>query len=332
MRIGALFVLCLSLSTLVPSHQATAADGFQWKPAEADHIDLEYNGKPALRYMMPTLDESSPEKRNETFKPYHHVFSPDGQTLLTKGPGGLYPHHKGIFYGFNKITYGDGKTCDTWHCTGKAFQSHEEVLKSETKIDDAWHKTAIDWHGQDGEVFAHEKRKVTISRLTHHEVDGWQITFNSKLESADGTPIHLDGDPQHAGFQFRASQEVPDKTAKETYYLRTDGKGQPGDYRNWEPKNPDEAKNAECENRPWNALSMVIGGQRYTVVYLDHPDNPKPARYSERDYGRFGSYFVTDVTKEKPLKVKYRLWIQPGEMTVEQCEKLHNKFIKPSAS
>ena len=56
------------------------------------------------------------------------------------------------------------------------------------------------------------------------------------------------------------------------------------------------------------------------VVYLDHPDNPKPARSSERDYGRFGSYFVADVTKDKPLKVKYRLWIQPGEMTVEQCE------------
>jgi hypothetical protein len=255
------------------------------------------------------------------------VWSPDGDTLLTKGPGGLFPHHRGIFYGFNKITYGDGKQCDTWHCTGKAYQSHEEVLKAETKLDLAWHQTAIDWHGQDGEAFAHEKRRVTISRLTHYGVDGWQITFNSELSTADGKPIHLDGDPQHAGVQFRASQHVPDKTANQTYYLRTDGKGEPGDYRNWDHKNPDAAGNEECTNRPWNALSFVIDGQRYTVVYLDHPNNPKPARYSERDYGRFGSYFVADVTKDKPLTVKYRFWIQPGEMTVEQCEALHQTFV-----
>ena len=41
-------------------------------------------------------------------------------------------------------------------------------------------------------------------------------------------------------------------------------------------------------------------------MYLDSPSNPKPARYSERAYGRFGSYFETDVTEDMPLNVKYR--------------------------
>jgi hypothetical protein len=305
------------------SAAASAADqGFEWQEEYGDHIDLLYDGRPAIRYMQPTLDESTPEARNATHKPYHHVYSPDGKTLLTKGPGGLYPHHKGLFYGFNKITYGDGKTCDTWHCTGKTFQSGEKVLKSHADGDKASHQVAVDWHGQDGEVFAHEERTISVERQSHDGVEGWQIDFTSHLKLADGLAIHLDGDPQHAGFQFRASQHVPDKTAKQTYYLRTDGKGKPGDFRNWDPKSPDSPVSAECVNRPWNALSMVIDGQRYTVVYLDHPDNPKPARYSERDYGRFGSYFVADVTKDKPLEVKYRLWVQPGEMTVAQCEKL----------
>jgi hypothetical protein len=74
-------------------------------------------------------------------------------------------------------------------------------------------------------------------------------------------------------------------------------------------------------------LSFVVDGQRYTVLYLDHPSNPKPSRYSERDYGRFGSYFVADVTKEQPLDVKYRIWVQPGEMTVKECEALSQQFI-----
>ena len=306
---------------------AQAGEGFSWQSAVGDHFDLQNNANPALRYMMPTLDESSEEKRNETFKPYHHVFSPDGRVLLTKGPGGLFPHHRGLFFGFNKITYGDGKQCDTWPCTGKTFQSHEEIVEQAADADSATQIVSIDWHGQDGEVFAHERREIDVTRAEHGGVEGWQIDFSSHLESSDGQPIHLDGDPQHAGFQFRATQRVPDETAKETYYVRTDGVGKPGDYRNWDHKNPNSEGNKENENRPWNALSFVVDGQRYTVLYLDHPSNPKPSRYSERNYGRFGSYFVADVTKEQPLDVKYRIWVQPGEMTVEQCEALSQQFI-----
>jgi hypothetical protein len=301
-------------------------EGFVWQEPKADHIDLLYDGQPAVRYMMPKLDETSAETRNATHKPYHHVYSPDGSTLLTKGPGGLFPHHKGLYFGFSKITYGDGKKCDTWHCTGKTYQEGKADTKRQADDDHASHQVAVDWHGQDGDVFAHETRTIGVTRDEVDGVEGWLIDFASHLETADGKPIHLDGDPQHAGFQFRATQSVPDKTAKETYYLRPDGKGEPGKFRNWDHQNPDAPVNAKTENMPWNALSMVVDGQRYTVVYLDHPDNPKPARYSERDYGRFGSYFVADVTKEEPLNVKYRLWVQPGEMTVEQCEALSKEF------
>ena len=97
--------------------------------------------------------------------------------------------------------------------------------------------------------------------------------------------------------------------------------------RNWE-EGGDGAMNAECTNRPWDAMSFVLGGQRYTVLYIDHPDNPKPARYSERDYGRFGSYFVADVAPERPLDVRYRIWVQEGEMTVDECNAKAAEFIE----
>ena len=78
------------------------------------------------------------------------------------------------------------------------------------------------------------------------------------------------------------------------------------------------------------AMSFMLKGKRYTVLYLDHPSNPKPARYSERAYGRFGSYFVADVTEDMPLNVKYRVWIQPGEMTGDECAKLSADFNSES--
>ena len=108
--------------------------------------------------------------------------------------------------------------------------------------------------------------------------------------------------------------------------MRTDGKGEIGETRNWDAAKADDPISAESVDRPWNAMSFLVAGERYTVLYLDHPTNPKPARYSERAYGRFGSYFVFDVTKEVPLNVKYRLWVQAGEMTVDECNELSAEF------
>jgi hypothetical protein len=76
-------------------------------------------------------------------------------------------------------------------------------------------------------------------------------------------------------------------------------------------------------------MSFVLGDKRYTAVYLDHPRNPKEARYSERDYGRFGSYFEYEVTDERPLAVNYRIWLQDGELTGEDAARLDGDFDSP---
>jgi len=148
---------------------------------------------------------------------------------------------------------------------------------------------------------------------------GLLIEFATRLESVDGT-IHLDGDPQHAGFQFRASQDVPDSTKGQTYYLRPDGRGEPGQFRNW-PQSEGHV------NLPWNALSFVLGEQRYTCCYIDRPENPKEARFSERDYGRFGSYFQYELEEDNPLELNYRIWLQEGEMEVADVQAISNAFV-----
>lgn len=290
-----------------------------WHDTPGKSTELRFGDRPVLRYMYEEVDNSSKERRGETYKVYHHVFDPEGDRLLTKGPGGLFPHHRGLFYGFNKISYGDQKA-DIWHCNNGEWQAHIKVISQDAGPLVGRHRVAIDWHGRDGKVFAKEERELTAYTETGRS--GTMIDFTSRLTSTVG-PLKLDGDPQHAGFQFRASQEVPEKTAKQTYYLRPDGKGEPGKFRNW-PQNKDHV------NLPWNALSFVIGDQRYTVLYLDHPKNPKPARYSERDYGRFGSYFVAELDEGKPLVVNYRVWVQRGEMTVEECEALSKAFVEPA--
>lgn len=293
---------------------------FRFQDESGKHKDLLYGDRPVLRYMYESVDDSSESRRQETMKVYHHLFDPKGENLLTKGPGGLFQHHRGIFYGFNRISYeqdGKEKKADVWHCHKKESQAHQAFVREEAGPVMARQLLEIDWNGQDGKTFATELRQMTV-----YHVDGAQIIdFDSEL-TAKADNLKVDGDPQHAGFQYRATQHVPDKTAKQTYYVRPDGKGEPGKFRNW-PGNKDHI------NLEFNALSFVAFDQRYTCCYLDSPKNPKPARFSERDYGRFGSYFATEVTEDNPLELNYRLWLQPGEMSVAEVKQLRDDFVHP---
>jgi hypothetical protein len=302
----------------VSTDPVALVDAFSWHDKPGESAELRYGARPVLRYMYKALAESSKESRDETFKVYHHLFDPSGKRLVTKGPGGQYTHHRGLFYGF-KCSYGDKKTADTWHCPPGTHLAHEKFLVSEAGPVLGRHRVQIGWHGPGKERFAVEERELTVYNLP----GGPLVEFASKLTSTVGS-LTVGGDPQHAGFHFRADNEVSAKTKGQTYYLRPDGKDRPGATRNW-------PKDKEHVNLPWNAMSFVLGEQRYTAAYLDRPTNPKEARFSERDYGRFGSYFEHTLEDKKPLVVNYRLWLREGEMTGAQVGALSADFVTPPA-
>jgi hypothetical protein len=298
-----------------------AEPSFAWKDTPGEYTDLVYDGRPVMRYMYKAFDGSSKESRELTYKPFHHLYDPAGTRFVTNGgPDGEYPHHRGLFYGFRDISHGDQKNVNTWYGAENGYEEHSGFLAAEAGPVLGRHLVGIDWHGPDPVVFATEKRELTAYAVA----GGTLVEFASRLSSQVGK-VKLDGDPQHGGFQFRAADEVAQKSQKETYYLRPDGKGGLGETRNWDAKTRDPA----CVNLPWNAVCFVLGGQRFTVVYLDHPSNPKEARYSEREYARFGSYFEYELDKGKDLDLRYRIWLQSGEMTVEQAAALSRNFVEP---
>jgi hypothetical protein len=334
--------------TLTPSTSGSSKTGpvFAFADEKGKHTDLLLGSKPVLRYINAPHD---PGNHFLTFKPFHHVYDPaEGKTLLTNGAyasakEGLYPHHRGLFFGFNKISYGDKKTADIWHGTDNVFSQHDQMLGTEAGPVLGRHRAAIGWHGKDGAAFAREYRELTAYNMPGGTLIDW-----STILSTLGGEVKLDGDPQHAGFHFRAAQEVAAKVQAEeaqakkdkrpaapaeTYFLRPDGKGEPGDTRNWDPNRAKTPKGADLRtiNMPWDAMSFVLDGKRYTVLRIDHPDNPKPSRGSERDYGRFGDYFEYTLKPDHPLRLRYRVWVQEGDMTVEQCNALAEAFVHPPA-
>lgn len=302
------------------STDAERAEGFAWKDTPGEHSELSFATRPVLRYVYKGY-EAAKKEGDKHFKVYHHLYDPAGTRFVTKGePTGLYPHHRGLFFGFSRISYGDGKRVNTWGCEGDHHQSHEKFLAEEVGPVLGRHAVAVDWHGQGKEVFAAERRELTVYSLP----GGLLVEFASRLSSTVGK-VKLDGDPQHAGFQFRAAEEVAAKNQKLTYYLRPDGKGAPGETRNWSHKDP----RADCVNLPWKAMSFVLCDKRYTAVYVDKPTNPKEARHSERPYGRFGSYFEYELDEGKDLAINYRLWLRDGEVTADEAAALSADFVDP---
>src|SRR5678816_1891878 len=202
--------LRVTLSTTAPS----TVGGFKWHDHPGHHTDLMVGDRHIVTYHYERLDESTPASRVRTYKVFHHVFSPKGDRIVTGGlnedPKVHSPHHRGIFYGFNRITYQDGKTADTWHCIDGAFQQHERFLALDEGAVLGRHRVVISWHGNDA-AFAEEERELTVYNIP----GGHLIEFTSRLRSTSGR-VRLDGDPQHAGFHFRAHNDVDAFTSQET--------------------------------------------------------------------------------------------------------------------
>ncbi len=306
---------------------------YQWHDDGSTRAELQHDGNPVMAYMYEEVDNGSPERRKATYKVFHHVYSPNGDRLLTKGPGGLFPHHRGIFFGFNRISYGENQQADVWHCNKGESQINRKLVTTTNPVF-GQSRSLIDWNGRDGQPFAKESRELTAIKLDKATAIDFRTSLVSLVDK-----LKLDGDPQHAGVQFRASQLVPDKTKHLTYYNRPDGQSAPGKFRNWSNKKNESDINKSHVNLPFLAMTIAVPdpitegktteNSVYTIAYLSDDANPKPSRFSERDYGRFGSYFQTTVVPETPLNVHYRYWIVDGATDNKTLQHLSDQFANP---
>jgi hypothetical protein len=282
---------------------------FAWESAGRQSSLLRLDNQPVMQYEHPVFD---PNDIEHTKKPFHHLFDPAGDQLITKGPGGLYSHHRGIFFGYNHVYINDTRI-DIWHANEGERSEHEEVLKVIEGPVMGGHVVKIYWKDHDGNEFLEEKRDIRVFRQSD---DVNIVDFRSVLSAVDG-PVRLDGDRQHAGVQFRAPQYVADN-ADQTRFIR------PANLAHVDSR--EEIEGEDMMDLPWNAMAFQVEGRPYTVAYLSHPDNPSNAEMSERLYGRFGEFFRYEVTPGNPLQVSYRFVIRSGSLTEDEIEQQYRLY------
>ena len=248
-------------------------------------------------------------------KPYLVVYGEEGDCLNAWDPKQQYPHHRGIFIGWNKIGSDLGQaanakpakadpnakpegdkpkaaaTYDLWHFNNGGTMTVTKLDKLEGTADAATLVATIEWAGgaadaNGSKTLLTETRTLRISRPAAKTT---QVDATYSLTAA--RDLSLDGDLQHAGAHFRASKEVQDRHA-ETAYV-------------WEPDLPGTGGKVASPDMKWARLIFPIGQRWYTATELNAPGNPTD-ELSWRDYGRFGFFFKKTLKKGENLTVKYR--------------------------
>ena len=237
------------------------------------------------------------------FKPYLHVYGAAGELLTNGGldaggkPAGKFPHHRGIFIGWNKIN-SDLGYFDLWHFNNGGRMTVKKFEKLKARKDSALIVAQIEWRGgkkdaHDSDLLLTETRTLTISRPA-----GGRTQVDAQFVLKAARDLSLDGDLQHAGIHFRAADEVANR-ARETSYL-------------WEPDLPAGEGKVVSPDFKWCRLLFPIGERWYTSLELNAPRNPVE-ELSWRDYGRFGFFFKKSLKPEETLKVNYRFLIERVE-------------------
>lgn len=297
------FALLASLACL---SSALAQTPYQIKDDKQEkQLDIFQSGKIIGRYFY-KYDNSSGKNREDTFKTFLQIYSPDGKTAITKALGGDFNHHRGIYIGWNKITI-DDLTFDCWHGHGAA-QIHQEFTGGHVDRNGATFTSRLLWEkAKNGPPAIEEKR--TMAFLPAPSPAYAMVDFTSTLKALDGKTATLDGDPEHAGIQFRAANEVD---RPKTLYL-------------YPKKGADAHKDTDY---PWLACSFELEGKTYSVVYLNHPENPKDAKYSAyRDYARFGAFFKSTLEKDQSRTFKIRFIFLASKLpTADWIQKQYNAY------
>jgi len=291
---------------------------FRWQDNKGEYLDLLFGGRKVTRYMY-AYDDSTPQRLFETYKPFLHVFDAPGENLLTNGPDGVnpylkdkikYPHHRGIFIGWSKLQFG-GRTYGFWGMGGGVTQRHVKSLELTAGPVLARSKALIHWNDKNGKPIVAEERQTMVFRQSDPTI--LLLDFCTELKAVRGEVL-LNGDPEHAGFQYRAHNDVAagGKEVKATYLFHRDN------------INPRQDKDL-----PWVAMSYGLNSRHYNVQHMNHPDDPKGTVYSAyRDYGRFGAFFKETIDSGETLTLRYRICVAEGQIPERQvCTGRYLAFI-----
>jgi hypothetical protein len=314
--------------------EKTDSEGFVWKDTLADHLDLLLDGRRVMQYVY-ARDSSTPQRSFETSKPFYNFFDADGRNLITNcDPNSLYPHHRGLFIGWSRMEFG-GKEYDFWGMTrGNTAQVHQGFLGQTAGPVLAKSSALINWADSNDGTIISEKRQVTVFRQPAPAIA--LLEFKTELKAVNGDVLLISNKgedaqkaPEHGGIHYRPHNDTAAGSARSATYTEKVAEEDKVKYL----FHQDGIDSLKDKDLPWVAMSHGLKGRHYSVLHINHPENPSPTVYSAyRDYGRFGAYFEKKIQQGQTLTLRYYLWVTESRMPArDELAARYQAMIKPPA-
>ncbi|HLU90466.1 MAG TPA: DUF6807 family protein [Cyclobacteriaceae bacterium] len=292
---------------------------FQWEDTPGQHLDLLYDGKRVFRYDYALDDRFEKGKtltaRNRSF---YEIYDLEGENKITNdgAEGTEYPHHRGIMIGARRVGF-EGAELSFWGMEDLTVQRHIEFRKNVAGPVLAHTEALIQWNDSTGRTIIEEVRQARIFKQAAPNI--LVLDFTSDLKAVAG-PVTIDGDPDHGGVQFRAHNDV--------------AAGAPGSkkatYHSVQNIDSLTRETTADHDLPWVAMDFGLNNKTYSVLQMDHPENPGAMWSAYRDYGRFGPFFQDELDENETLTVQYRFWISESEMPDrEVLSSMYESYTNP---
>jgi hypothetical protein len=292
--------------------------GMQARLATDGQVDITEDGKPVLRYNYRTIEPG--ERLKQIAAPnliyararsnyIHPLYGFDGEELTADLPID-HPHHRGIYWAWPETKYGD-KMGDL-HALQIVFARPTGKLKVRSGTGFAEVQAESLWQWEDREPIVRELATIRAHRSTPQ---GRFIDLTFRMEALkDGVSLARRGTNAYGGLNMRMNANTGQKIA-----FHTDAQ-------------------AATPRAAWAEMHATFsGGKSPTgVVTMQHPGNPDfPGdwvQYPELNW--FQPTFPAANTRYelkpgKPLTLRWRLWIHPGEAAAEDlCREMWNAYAK----
>ncbi len=244
------------------------------------------------------------------------VIGPAGHSLTRMGhphDAETHSHHNSVW-----MSHNDVGGVDFWTDGGGGTVQHKRIVKYEDEGERSYLVAENEWVDKDGKVLLNETRTVSVTLLDGKE---WLLVIDSVFTAKDKT-VTLGKTP----FGFLGVRMA------KTIGVNDGG----GRIRNSE--GGVNEKEVLWKRARWVDYSGAIAsGKVEGITLFDHPGNPNhPTYFHVRNDGWMGASLTyaapRDITPEKPLHLRYGLYVH-GEMKgVPEIEKQWRRFAEAPLS
>ena len=282
---------------------------------DAGKVEVFRGDKPVLRYnfaTVPVPPALKGKKYAEARGDYiHPLYGPTGEAM-TVDYANDHPHHRGVYWAWPEVYY-KGQVRDL-HALQGVFARPSKLISAAAAGDAAQIEAENIWKWDDTEPIIRERATIRVSPAGG---GGYFVDFEFGFEAlVDGVSVARRGQKAYGGLNIRTALQGEQKILEHT--------------------DPAGA-------RPRRSYAQIAGvptggKQAAAIAIIQHAGNPAyPGDWVKfANLGWLQPTFPASgvkfpLSKDKPLVLRYRLWVQPGSGAgQEQLAKAWDAYNKPA--